>query len=109
MRCASRPASIASAAPGKKIQPGSTVLCAMDETRQWWSYAPVAEPYDRLAVPYVSPQPATDLVSMLRLPRGARALDVGAGTGVAALALQSATPGGLIVALDSSLGMLRAA
>jgi ubiquinone/menaquinone biosynthesis C-methylase UbiE len=81
----------------------------MDETREWWSYDTVAETYDRLAVPYVFSQPATDLVSMLRLPRGARALDVGAGTCVAALALQSAEPEGLIVALDSSLGMLRAA
>ncbi len=76
----------------------------------WWSYDVVAEIYDRLAVPHVLTQPAKDLVAMLKLPSGARALDVGAGTGLAALlALQSAGPGAPVVALDSSLGMLRLA
>lgn len=76
----------------------------------WWSYDTLAETYDRLAVPHVFIQPAEDLVAMLKLPQGARALDVGAGTGVAALlALQSAGSGAFVVALDSSLGMLRLA
>ncbi len=76
----------------------------------WWSYDAIAETYDRLAVPHVFSQPAKDLVAMLKLPPGARALDVGTGTGVAALlALQSAGPGAPVVGLDCSLGMLRLA
>jgi len=85
-------------------------LHAIGETRPWWSYDTVAETYDRLAVPHIFTQPAKDLVALLKLPRDARALDVGAGTGVAALlALQSAGSGALVVSLDSSLGMLRVA
>ncbi len=73
-------------------------------------YDAVAETYDRLAVPHVFTQPAKDLVAMLKLPPGARTLDVGAGTGVAAfLAMQSVGPGATVVALDPSLGMLRLA
>ena len=80
------------------------------EIRAWSSYDKVAETYDRLAVPHVFAQPAKDLVAMLKLPSSARALDVGAGTGVAALlVLQSAGSGAAVVALDSSLGMLRRA
>jgi ubiquinone/menaquinone biosynthesis C-methylase UbiE len=76
----------------------------------WWSYDSIAEAYDHLAVPYLFTQPARDLVSMLKLSPGARVLDVGAGTGVGALlVLQSVGPGASVVALDSSLGMLRLA
>ncbi len=88
----------------------SSVPVIMGGAWAWWSYDVIAETYDRLAVPHVFTQPAKDLVAMLKLPSGARALDVGAGTGVAALlALQSAGPGAPVVALDSSLGMLRLA
>ncbi|HYK89414.1 MAG TPA: methyltransferase domain-containing protein [Acidobacteriota bacterium] len=76
-----------------------------DWTLAW--YDAVAESYDRLAVPYVFEQPAKDLVTILKLPRGARTLDAGAGTGVGALlASKSVGSEGLVVALDTSLGML---
>lgn len=82
---------------------------ALNDWQIAW-YDTVAATYDRLAVPHVFTQPAKDLVAMLKLRPGARVLDVGSGTGVAAfLALQSAGPGAAVVALDASPGMLRLA
>ncbi len=73
-------------------------------------YDAVAETYDRLAVPHVFTQPAKDLVAMLKLPHEAGVLDIGAGTGIAALlASKCLGPTALVVALDSSIGMLRLA
>ncbi|MBI1786554.1 MAG: hypothetical protein HYR60_03245, partial [Acidobacteria bacterium] len=70
----------------------------MAESTAWWSYDGVAETYDRLAVPHLFTQPAKDLVALLKLPPGARVLDLGAGTGVATVrALQSAGPGAVVV------------
>ena len=70
---------------------------AIGGTWAWWSYDAVAETFDRLAVPHVFTQPAKDLVATLRLPPGARVLDVGTGTGVAALlALQYVGMGALV-------------
>lgn len=70
-------------------------------------YDTIAETYDRLAVPHVFSRPARDLVAMLKLPPGARVLDVGSGTGIAAaVASESAGLAGQVVALDASFGML---
>lgn len=69
----------------------------------------MAEAYARTQAP-VFVAPAATLVDLLEIGRGARALDVGTGTGVAARALASkAGPDGLVVGIDASVGMLRQA
>lgn len=61
-------------------------------------------------VPHFFIRPASDLFSMLSLPQGARVLDVGTGTGVGALiAKKKIGEEGLVVGLDSSIGMLKQA
>jgi ubiquinone/menaquinone biosynthesis C-methylase UbiE len=86
----------------------------MTETRkptmhEGQSYDSVAATYDRLRAPLFT-LPARDLVVMLGLPPGGLALDVGTGTGVAALpALKAVGPEGVVVGLDPSLEMLRLA
>src|SRR5689334_17152512 len=78
-------------------------------TLDWRSYDSAAETHQRIAVPYVFLRPARDLVDAMRLAPGARVLDAGAGTGVAAqLAAQAVGPDGVVVALDPALEMLRA-
>ena len=68
---------------------------------EWRSYDPVAATYDRLWAPLFT-LPARDLVAMLGLPPGGLALDIGTGTGVAALpALKAMGPEGVVVGLDS--------
>lgn len=109
LKPAIRDARPAHSAGTRRILP-TGLLTAGDKTQAWWSYDTVVETFDRLAVPHVFTQPANDLLALLKLPGDARVLDVGAGTGVAALlALQSAGSGSLVVALDSSLGMLHLA
>ena len=67
-----------------------------------------ATTYDHLALPYQFAAPARDLVDMLRLPVGCRVLDVGSGTGAAAIpAAEAVGPKGLVVAFDASVEMLR--
>ena len=78
--------------------------------REWRSYDSAAATHDRLAVRYIFAAPAKDLVARVGLPAGARILDVGTGTGVAALtALEFAGPRSVAVGIDPSLDMLRAA
>jgi len=89
-------------------------MCRMTGTRkpkmhEWRPYDSVAATYDRLRAPLFT-LPARDLVAMLGLPPGGLALDVGTGTGVAALpALKAVGPEGVVVGLDPSLEMLRLA
>ena len=67
-----------------------------------------AATYDQLALPYQFSAPARDLVGMLRLPVGGRVLDVGSGTGAAAIpAAEAVGPEGQVIAFDASVEMLR--
>ncbi len=63
--------------------------------------------YEHLAVPHHFAAPARDLVAALELSEGALVLDVGSGTGAAAVsAAECVGPKGLVIALDPSLSML---
>jgi len=68
----------------------------------------MADVYNRVAAPLQFAAPARDLVEILQLRIGDRALDVGTGTGAAAVAaatvLESA---GSLVGVDASIEMLR--
>jgi ubiquinone/menaquinone biosynthesis C-methylase UbiE len=70
----------------------------------WRSYDGVAEGYARTQAPVLA-LPAADLVELLDIAPGARLLDVGTGTGVAARAA-TARGGGVVVGIDASLPML---
>ncbi len=71
------------------------------------SYDTAAAVYDRVAVPNIFTPPAKDLVAMLSLPTGGKALDVGAGTGAVSVpAAKAVGPNGILVTLDPSLEML---
>jgi ubiquinone/menaquinone biosynthesis C-methylase UbiE len=75
----------------------------------WRYYDSVAATYERIWAP-VSTLPASDLVVMLALPRGGLAVDVGTGTGAAAVpALKAVGPEGVVVGIDPALEMLRLA
>lgn len=75
----------------------------------WRVFDSVAETYDRVRGPVHAP-PARDLVELAGIGRGARVLDVGTGTGVAAQAAAAAVgPEGLVVGMDPSVPMLQMA
>jgi len=70
----------------------------------------VAATFGRVAVPAQFAQPARDLAALLAIPRGSIVLDVGTGTGAFARpASEAAGPSGIVVGLDPSIAMLRAA
>jgi SAM-dependent methyltransferase len=67
----------------------------------------VASAYARLAAPSQFARPARDLVGLLDVSIGAKALDVGSGTGVVAAALaQAVGAAGRVIAVDPSVAML---
>lgn len=74
----------------------------------WRRYDTVAETYERVRAP-VTAAVAADLVGLAAPAAGARVLDVGSGTGVAAEAAASAVPAGVVVGTDLSVEMLRVA
>lgn len=72
----------------------------------WQSYDSVAESFDRVNAPRYA-VPAADLVRLADVSSGHAVLDVGTGTGVAALAAREAAgPDALIVGLDPAPRML---
>lgn len=72
----------------------------------WRSYDAVADAYARLST-RCHAQLARDLVDAVAPPFGARVLDLGAGSGVAAaVAAQATGPAGWVVALDPSAALL---
>jgi ubiquinone/menaquinone biosynthesis C-methylase UbiE len=76
----------------------------------WNSYNEIVDIYDSIMVPHLVMMPARDLLTALDLPRGAKVLDVGTGTGVGALiAKQVVGSAGFVTGLDLSIGMLRCA
>lgn len=77
--------------------------------QQWRPYDAIAATYDRIWGPIFT-LPARDLVAMLGLPSSGLALDVGSGTGAAALpAVKAVGPEGLVIGLDQCVEMLRVA
>ena len=72
----------------------------------WRSYDAVAGSYARVHAPRLA-EPARDLVEIAAVRDGWRVLDVGTGTGVAAIAAETA--GARVVGIDEAQGMLRQA
>jgi SAM-dependent methyltransferase len=76
----------------------------------WTSYDSAAECHNRLGAPSFFEQPARDLVARINVRGAARILDIGTGSGLAALrAAEVADPDAVIVGIDPALSMLRIA
>jgi ubiquinone/menaquinone biosynthesis C-methylase UbiE len=76
----------------------------------WSSYDSAAECHDRLAAPSFFERPARDLVAKIDVESAASILDIGTGSGLAALhAAKVAGPHSIVVGIDPSLEMLRIA
>jgi ubiquinone/menaquinone biosynthesis C-methylase UbiE len=76
--------------------------------QHWTSYDSAAESHDRLAAPSFFEQPARDLVTRIDVRSAARILDIGTGSGLAAVrAANVADPHAIVVGIDPSLAMLK--
>jgi ubiquinone/menaquinone biosynthesis C-methylase UbiE len=75
----------------------------------------VAASYDRGVDAYINvwsaviQPPARMVVAALDLSSTASVIDIGAGTGAMVPSIRAAAPGGVVIAVDASIGMLRAA
>jgi ubiquinone/menaquinone biosynthesis C-methylase UbiE len=76
-----------------------------DEEPDWRTYDSIASEYARVHASNFA-VPARDLVSLLEIKAGARVLDVGTGTGVAARGSAAVAGDALVVGVDRSLPML---
>lgn len=75
----------------------------------WRAYDPIAEAYARVQAPRTTVV-VTALMTLTKVARGHRVLDVGTGTGVGARAAAAVVgQDGVAVGIDSALGMLRVA
>jgi ubiquinone/menaquinone biosynthesis C-methylase UbiE len=82
-------------------------MAASSPDTDWMSYDSVAGVYQRAAVPWFTPI-ARDLVAAVNLRPGQRVLDLGTGTGLAAVLVHAAVaPDGVVIGVDPSLGMLQ--
>lgn len=87
---------------GKEINVAEPPLRRKD----WRSYDDVADTYDRVRTDFHT-RPAADLVALVAPSAGGRVLDVGTGTGAAAVeAAKSVGSEGFVVGVDPSLEML---
>lgn len=78
----------------------------LERMSDWRSYDGVAEPYERIHAPRLL-EPARDLIRAADPAPGARVLDVGTGTGVAAAeAVTAVGDAGSVVGIDGSTQML---
>jgi ubiquinone/menaquinone biosynthesis C-methylase UbiE len=85
---------------------GSASPAPAREIEDWRAYDGVAATYARSLEPVTEP-PAAELVALLEIRPGARVLDVGTGTGVAARhAANASGPAGMVVGIDPSVPML---
>ena len=87
----------------KGIGPTPVPFRTMDD---WRSYDRTAAIYERVHAPRLA-DPARDLVALAGVTSGARVLDVGTGTGVAASIAKDA--GASVIGIDPSEGMLEVA
>jgi ubiquinone/menaquinone biosynthesis C-methylase UbiE len=91
--------------PTRPTRPAVPAPRKVDEEPDWRTYDSIASEYARVHAPNFA-VPARDLVSLLEIKPGARVLDVGTGTGVAARGSAEVAGDALVVGIDRSLPML---
>jgi ubiquinone/menaquinone biosynthesis C-methylase UbiE len=78
--------------------------------QEWQSYDSAADTFDRISAASFFARPAQDLVARIGIPPAGAILDIGTGTGTAALVAKSLSDrNGVVVGVDPSLKMLRIA
>jgi SAM-dependent methyltransferase len=86
-------------------RPALLTRSVMPAPTGWLSYDSVADTYERVAVPWFTAL-ARDLVAAVRAQPGERLLDIGTGTGLAAIAALTTEATVTAVGVDPSRGML---